>query len=96
MNIHTLLFAAAIAQASMLFSTAHASKEIVTKDLAGHEYRYTPINMVTTDLFDRVSSALAMRESDLVCGKEPSRKNIDAWYSYGDCSGDYGPIDTAK
>jgi hypothetical protein len=30
------------------------------------------------------------------CGPEPSWTNRDAWYAYGDCSGDYGPIDAAE
>ena len=29
------------------------------------------------------------------CGSQPSWSDTDAWYDYGDCSGDYGPIDQA-
>ena len=45
-------------------------------------------------LFTQVSSALSARESELVCGLEPEVSDLDAWYSFGDCSGYYGPIDS--
>ena len=30
------------------------------------------------------------------CGPVPSESDVDGWYAYGDCSGDYGPIDAAE
>lgn len=30
------------------------------------------------------------------CDLAPAWANTDAWWSYGDCSGDYGPIDAAE
>lgn len=43
---------------------------------------------------------IASRNEDTGCGYAPayedrSEENMDTWYEYGDCSGDYGPIDTA-
>lgn len=35
---------------------------------------------------------------DADCGAKPpyDKSHVDAWYTYGDCSGDYGPIDGAE
>ena len=55
-----------------------------------------PVDPLNCTLFERVQASLALRESFLVCGNEPAWGDREAWYSYGDCSGYYGPIDAAE
>ena len=80
--------------AAILFSIQAHGK--VIDDSPRAPYVWSAVSLVNTDLFERTHSAMGMREVDLVCGKEPSFKNRDAWYEYGDCSGYYGPLDAAE
>lgn len=47
---------------------------------------------------DADSPDLDRDEITVACGREPAYTIglADEWYAYGDCSGDYGPIDAAE
>lgn len=55
-----------------------------------------PVDPLNCSLFERAQASLALREAFLACGKEPAWTDKAAWYTYGDCSGYYGPIDAAE
>ena len=57
---------------------------------------YHEVSLTDCSLFERNTAALALHEGDLLCGKEPAWEDREAWYTFGDCSGYYGPVDSAE